>query len=693
MLKYFAIIFFAQIVFCTATAQQQIDSLKKILILLHDSARTDCLLKISFKYGHVGNDSDHLFWQLNADSAIAYASEALKEAKELNYSKGMANAFENLGEMAATESYEVGENYFRQAILLYSQINDFKNLSWSNLWLGYYLMYEAKFDEARIVYLKALSYYQQTDNKARQARTYGLLGNSYILQGYYTKAFGYILKKISMLQVQQKYQDDPVTVNIRLGELYESIGDTVNALKYLYRSAGYAKKFHTEEYYEIEVAINLLQNNLDSALHYCKLTDSSEYNESIGKIYLLRKQYGKALNYFLNCLPLAKRMHIKCDEMELLDNIAKDYVYQKKFDTSLRYTVQLLATANTTHARQFIRDGNWLMWRIYDEQKNTDSAYKYRLLFDNMNDSISQDQLARSLAVTQMKFNDEEKQSQIDLLKKDNQLNHQQVKSESIQKNVLVAAMIVTLLIGFIIFRTFILKRKNEKLESQRTQAELQNKATELEMQALRAQMNPHFIFNCLSSINRFILKNKTEEASDYLTKFSRLIRMVLNNSKQSFISLEDELETLRLYLEMERLRFKNSFDYSFTYKNSVEAGNIFIPPLLLQPFAENAIWHGLMHKQEKGFLNFDFCAEENFLLCMIMDNGVGREQAELLKSKSAEKQKSMGLKITTERLSLLNNNSNQQTFFTIEDLTDKNGHAAGTRVHLKIFYKEMMEV
>ena len=168
---------------------------------------------------------------------------------------------------------------------------------------------------------------------------------------------------------------------------------------------------------------------------------------------------------------------------------------------------------------------------------------------------------------------------------------------------------------------------------------------------------------------------------------------MVLNNSKRAFISLEDELETLRLYLDMERLRFKESFDYSFTYKNSVDVDNIFIPPLLLQPFAENAIWHGLMHKHESGFLNFDFSVEEKFLMCMITDNGIGREQAERLKSKSVEKQKSMGLKITTERLSLLNNNSNEQTFFTIEDLTDESGNAKGTRVHLKIYFKEMIEV
>lgn len=99
------------------------------------------------------------------------------------------------------------------------------------------------------------------------------------------------------------------------------------------------------------------------------------------------------------------------------------------------------------------------------------------------------------------------------------------------------------------------------------------------------------------------------------------------------------------------------------------------------------------MHKQGQGFLNFEFCVEEKFLKCIITDNGVGREQAELLKSKSAEKQKSMGLKITTERLSLLNNNSNQQTFFTIEDLTDEKGNAIGTRVHLKIYYKEIVDV
>lgn len=215
------------------------------------------------------------------------------------------------------------------------------------------------------------------------------------------------------------------------------------------------------------------------------------------------------------------------------------------------------------------------------------------------------------------------------------------------------------------------------------------NKLRELEMQALRAQMNPHFIFNCLSSINRFVLMNETEAASDYLTKFSRLIRTVLNNSKKSLISLEDELDMLRLYLDMENLRFNNGFDYSINMNNDVDPKNICIPPLLFQPFAENAVWHGLMHKKERGHLKIKLHVQDNLLLFAIEDNGVGRKAASSVKSKSAEKNKSLGLQITKERLSLINSYADEETFFEIQDLYDESGNAAGTKVLLKIKYSE----
>ena len=141
--------------------------------------------------------------------------------------------------------------------------------------------------------------------------------------------------------------------------------------------------------------------------------------------------------------------------------------------------------------------------------------------------------------------------------------------------------------------------------EKERQVAELKQKATELEMQALRAQMNPHFIFNSLNSINRFILQNDRAQASEYLTKFSKLVRMILQNSQASLIPLESELESLELYLNLEAVRFNYHFDYKISVPKDLDISALQVPPLILQPYVENAIWHGLMHKEEKGPIGY----------------------------------------------------------------------------------------
>jgi ligand-binding sensor domain-containing protein len=218
-----------------------------------------------------------------------------------------------------------------------------------------------------------------------------------------------------------------------------------------------------------------------------------------------------------------------------------------------------------------------------------------------------------------------------------------------------------------------------------------QGRERELEMQALRAQMNPHFIFNCLSSINNFVMNNETEEASDYLTKFSRLIRNVLTNSKKPYVSLEEELETLILYLGMEKLRFKDTFRYCIHIDTNIDPSAIFIPPLLFQPFAENAVWHGLLHKADPGRLDINLSVENKVLICIIEDNGVGRSFVRASEGKSVEKRKSMGIQITRQRLSLINGNAEiAGNDFVIEDLFDDTGRAAGTRVRLRLLYKEI---
>jgi sensor histidine kinase YesM len=215
----------------------------------------------------------------------------------------------------------------------------------------------------------------------------------------------------------------------------------------------------------------------------------------------------------------------------------------------------------------------------------------------------------------------------------------------------------------------------------------------EMEMQALRAQMNPHFIFNCLNSINRFIMKNESQAASDYLTQFSRLMRMVLNNSKKSWILLEDEIEMLKLYLDMEKLRFKNAFDYDIYCGEGVDPSSLCIPPLLMQPFVENAVWHGLMHKKENGLVSISFSLEKDILHCTVIDNGVGRSEAARAGNQSAQLHKSMGIEITRERLALINKELNdEKVVLHIEDMTDSEGNASGTRVDLSIRYQQNFE-
>ncbi len=227
-------------------------------------------------------------------------------------------------------------------------------------------------------------------------------------------------------------------------------------------------------------------------------------------------------------------------------------------------------------------------------------------------------------------------------------------------------------------------KLKLEASERERQMAELKQKGTELEMQALRAQMNPHFIFNSLNSINRFILQNNKAQASEYLTKFSKLVRMILQNSQASLITLESELESLELYLNLESLRFNYHFDYKISVVKEIDISVLKVPPLILQPYVENAIWHGLMHKEEKGQLDIEIIQESDHLCFKITDNGIGREKAATLASKSATKHKSMGLRITADRIAILHNSQTLTSPVTVNDLVDAEGNGAGTEVIIK---------
>lgn len=223
--------------------------------------------------------------------------------------------------------------------------------------------------------------------------------------------------------------------------------------------------------------------------------------------------------------------------------------------------------------------------------------------------------------------------------------------------------------------------REKEKLKTEYNQ-----KIAEIEMKALRAQMNPHFIFNCLNSINRYIVKSDHATASLYLTRFSKLIRLILDNSNSKNVLLSNEMEALRIYIEMESLRFNNKFTYNIIIDKEVSVDIVEVPPLIIQPYVENAIWHGLLHKETAGHLNIHISLlADNMLQCIIEDDGVGRDKAREYKSKSATTKKSLGMKLTEDRISIMNKHASPNASITIVDLVAADGEPAGTRVILKM--------
>jgi len=200
-----------------------------------------------------------------------------------------------------------------------------------------------------------------------------------------------------------------------------------------------------------------------------------------------------------------------------------------------------------------------------------------------------------------------------------------------------------------------------------------------LALKSLRSQMNPHFIFNALNSVNNYIAKSDERSANRYLSEFSTLMRSVLENSEEDFIPLSKELELLELYVKLEHSRFPDKFDYKINVADHLDVGAFQIPPMLLQPYIENSIWHGLRYKEEKGFLNIDLIQKDKETIeITITDNGIGRKKSAALKTTNQKKQKSKGMGNIKKRVAILNDMYRDKVDVHISDLESD---GTGTKV------------
>jgi Histidine kinase/Y_Y_Y domain len=220
----------------------------------------------------------------------------------------------------------------------------------------------------------------------------------------------------------------------------------------------------------------------------------------------------------------------------------------------------------------------------------------------------------------------------------------------------------------------------------EREKAETAGRIAELEQQALKAQMNPHFIFNCLNSIQQYVFDKDVAGANKFITGFSRLIRQTLENSSKQLISVTEEEAFLNTYLQLEKNRFEDKFDYHITIDEKIQKDEFFLPPMLLQPFIENSIRHGIRLKQNgKGLIEINIFLQVNQLICIIIDNGVGREAANAFKGSQHIEYQSRGMQLTSQRIELFNKNTGKAISLRVEDITADNGATAGTKVTISL--------
>ena len=705
-------------VFCvagyTSIAQRaKIDSLKNRIAYLHENKLINGLNTLSMAYSYI-----------NPDSAEFYANNAYRQAGKINYQHGLGIALNNKAHILGVvfHNFPLEEKICNETLQFF-ELNDAEVSEAAYLNLVLSLFCQGQFDRSAIACNEAAQIAKKTKDYKVLGESTALLGSISFETGNYNQSFDYFNRALGIFITIKDDYNTAILLD-KIGDLHYLAGDEKGALKLYYESLSYPKDplltWHPLEdlgdtYYSL-AANSAFPDDEEKYMESIKsLTIRSNYI-SFPKIlssekYVASHKFKKALTLLDEELNFSKLHNDRNETMRLLMDIARAYQGEQNFSKAILYSRLLLQNALVFKLRQYARDGYQLLFSSYEQLHQTDSAYYYYKRYTVMKDSVAVDEFSRKLAIFKAVTENEKKEQQIVLLNKEKlinlqelQLSAQHLKSESFLKNILIASVIAIFAFAFIIFRSIRLKQKNEahrhelvekefrieKAESERDKSEMQQQAIDLEMQALRAQMNPHFIFNCLNSINRFIIANNAAQAANHLTKFAKLIRLVLEQSGKSFISLEDELYCLQLYMDLEALRFEIPFKYEIN-TNGINTSVVMIPSLLIQPFVENAIWHGLNGSANtNGKIRINMSLQNSILHCGISDNGIGRKKIIVSDEKLKDGKKSLGIELTRNRLQLIDPSKAEEAGITIYDLTNESGESAGTCVDIKIPVKEI---
>lgn len=523
------------------------------------------------------------------------------------------------------------------------------------------LKHTANYSRALHSFFEMLKYANLINDNEGRAGAYNDISTTYFKQKYYAESIDYCLKFIAL----SRQMNDSIFISSGLSNLahtYLTVNETEKAEK-AYREALVIKE--KAEPKRLGIIYNGLGNvwrkrgNADSALYY----------------------YKKALD--LNIALRLKRFYVRNYE-----NIALIYLEGKQMQAAEDYALKSLKTAQEINEPEHIKTAAGILSEIYQNTGRYKAAYDMIKLSSAMKDSIVNDENKQSLLKAEMNYQTQLKEAEITQLEQ----QHQITRLQSERKNFIIygigALLLVLILIAWFTFSRYKTKKQNEllkqKLHDEALLRKTEFKAAQSEIKAIKSQMNPHFFYNALNSIQGFIFSDEKEKASESIGIFSELSRTILEHSRHTEVSVQDEIELLTAYLKLECMRLPK-ITYQIDVDENVDSYAIYLPPLILQPIAENAVKHGLANKTGNGHIHIRFGKQNDYLNISITDDGIGRKASGKLNKLINRKGSSFSTDANLTRIELLNENLDRKILIETIDKENEAGLASGTLVNISI--------
>ncbi len=649
----------------------------------NDTVRVDLLNELAFAC-----------YSRDPDRGLEYSREAIALATQLNSPSRLARSFNNKSanhwakgqDSLALQAGETALQIHREAG---NKLGTAKALN--NLALNYYNL--SDFGKALEYHYAALSLFRELDHATGIAHSYSNAGVVYLSLSDYPKALENFLNAARFAK-----DDDEVlrgNISLNIGLVYKNLKEYLKARQY----ANEALSIYTR-LGQLQGQANALgnlgticseQDSLREALdHY---QTSLKLNTSIGNkrriagdmvniagVYQHMGDYAAALDYLQKGLVLYEQTNDKENTCFALVKLAE--IHLERSLTASRKQVEVSSQQRTFEYLQRARvlseesgslQRQQMVWEVmskaledYGSPAEALDAYK---TFVSLRDSIFNSEKDRAIMRQQIQFDYEKKET---LLTAEHERDMALAQARLDRQRAIDSALLAgALLLILATAAGYMLNKKKKDAERRRRDAEFKTLIAETRMKALRAQMNPHFIFNSLNAISNFMATHKLDSAEDYLMRFSKVIRMTLENSDHAEISLSDDLKILELYLQLENVRLKDRFTYEILVSEEIDRDETFVPPLILQPIVENSIWHGVSKLQSGGKITIMIDRTSENLICHVEDNGPGRSNGQVHEDSRKRGRKSMGLHLTRSRLDILNEKEPSGANISFTDLTN----------------------